>query len=146
MNIDLSYLPALNASLNIVTALFIVLGYNLIRQGAWTGHALCMSMAIISSILFLASYLYYHFHHGATAFPGTGWIRPVYFSILISHTILAILVVPLVLTSLITAVMSKFYWHKKISRVTFPIWLYVSVTGVIIYWLLYHVYGSQNLG
>lgn len=135
----LSFLPSLNAGLNLASALLILLGFILIRQGAWTGHALCMCAALGTSTLFLVSYLTYHYFHGATPFPGQGWIRPVYFAILISHTVLAVAVVPLVLISLSRAIRSRFDRHVKIARVTFPIWLYVSVTGVVIYWLLYQV-------
>ena len=134
----LSFLPSLNAGLNATSAFLIILGFILIRQGAWTGHALCMCAALATSTLFLISYLVYHYFHGATPFPGHGWIRPVYFTILISHTILAVTVVPLVLVTLSRALKSQFDRHVKIARVTFPIWLYVSVTGVVIYWMLYH--------
>jgi putative membrane protein len=137
---SLSFLPSLNAGLNLITALFIVIGYFLIRQGAWTGHALCMILALLTSTLFLISYLYYHFHHGSTHFLGQGWIRPVYFVILISHTILAIVIVPMVITTFFWALRSRFQKHVRWARMTFPLWLYVSCTGVIIYWLLYHAY------
>ena len=140
MNPDfLSFLPSLNAGLNATSALLIILGFVLIRQGAWTGHALCMCLAMISSTLFLISYLTFHFFHGSTPFAGQGFIRPVYFTILISHTILAIAVVPLVLISFIRALQSKVDRHMKIARVAFPIWLYVSLTGVVIYWMLYRL-------
>ncbi len=134
----LSSLPSLNAGLNATSALLIILGYILIRQGAWTGHALCMCLALVTSTLFLISYLTYHFFHGTTHFLGTGWIRPVYFTILISHTILAVVIIPLVLITLARALRSRFDLHVKIARITFPIWLYVSCTGIIIYWMLYH--------
>lgn len=133
----LSFLPSLNAGLNATSAFLLILGFVLIKQGAWTGHALCMCSALGTSTLFLISYLTYHYFHGATPFPGQGWIRPVYFGILISHTILAVAVVPLALVTLFHALKSRFERHVKIARVTFPIWLYVSVTGVLIYWMLY---------
>ncbi|MBI4115526.1 MAG: DUF420 domain-containing protein [Candidatus Omnitrophica bacterium] len=135
----LSFLPGMNAGLNAASALLIVLGVIFIRQGAWTAHALCMCAAVGTSTLFLISYLVYHFFHGATPFPGQGWIRPVYFSILISHTFLAIVNVPLVIVTLTRALKSQFERHVKIAHITFPIWLYVSVTGIIIYWMLYRV-------
>ena len=136
---DLKLLPALNAGLNATSAFLIILGFILIKQRAWTGHALCMCLAMLVSTLFLVSYLYYHFHHGRTAFPHYGWIRPVYFTILISHTILAVTVLPLALATLYQALRSRFEKHVRIARVTFPIWLYVSVTGVVIYWMLYRM-------
>ena len=136
---ELSLFPALNAGLNATSGFLIVLGFVLIKQKAWTGHALCMCLALLVSALFLVSYVYYHFHHGSTPFPHHGWIRPVYFSILISHTVLAVLVLPLALITLTQALKSRFDRHVRIARVTFPIWLYVSVTGVVIYWMLYHL-------
>lgn len=135
----LQFFPSLNAGLNATTGLLIIAGYLLIRQGAWTGHALCMGLAMFTSTLFLVSYLVYHYFHGATPFPGQGWIRPVYFTILISHTILAVVVVPLVISSLRFALKSQFEKHRRIARVTFPIWLYVSITGIVIYWMLYRM-------
>lgn len=133
----LSLLPSLNAGLNLASALLLILGFIFIKQGAWTGHALCMCSALGTSTLFLISYLTYHYFHGATPFPGEGWIRPVYFTILVSHTILAAAVPPLALVTLTRALRSQFDRHAKIARWTFPVWLYVSVTGVLIYWMLY---------
>jgi len=135
----LSFLPSLNAGLNMTSAILLILGLVFIRQGAWTGHALCMCSALGTSTLFLISYLVYHYFHGSTPFPGQGWIRPVYFTVLISHTILAVTVVPLALVTLLRALKSKFESHVKVARITFPIWLYVSITGVVIYWMLYRV-------
>lgn len=136
---DLSFFPALNAGLNATSGLLIVLGFIFIKQRAWTGHALCMCLALLVSILFLASYIYYHAHHGSTPFPHHGWIRPVYFAILISHTILAVTVLPLASVTLYQALRSRFDKHVRIAKITFPIWLYVSVTGVVIYWMLYRL-------
>ena len=99
-----------------------------------------MIAAFCCSALFLVCYLYFHFHAGIIRFGGAGWIRPVYFTLLISHTILAIVIVPLVLITLFNALRAKFDRHRAIARWTFPLWLYVSVTGVIIYWLLYIAY------
>ena len=134
-----SFLPSLNAGLNAASALLLIIGFIFIRQGAWTGHALCMCSALGTSTLFLISYLTYHAFHGATHFPGLGWIRPFYFTILISHTILAALVPPLAIATLVPALKSRFDKHLRIARVTFPVWLYVSLTGILIYWMLYRV-------
>lgn len=135
---DISKLPALNAALNSASAVFLVLGYVFIRQRALTGHVMSMLAAFGTSILFLVSYLYYHAHHGSTPYLKTGVIRWVYFSILISHTILAVVNLPLSLTTIILGLRGKFGKHVRIARITFPIWLYVSGTGVVIYWMLYH--------
>ncbi len=135
----LASLPTLNAGLNATTAFLIILGFILIRQGAWTAHALCMCLALGTSTLFLVSYLTYHYFHGSTPFMQQGWIRPVYFTILISHTILAVTVVPLTLVTLYWALRSQFYTHVKIAKITFPVWLYVSVTGIMVYWMLYRM-------
>ena len=139
MFLDYSSLPTLNAALNATSGVLIILGFVLIRQKALTGHVICMMGAMVTSTLFLISYLIYHFHHGATPFPGGGWIRPVYYTILISHTLLAIVVVPLVFATLYPALKSRFDTHVRLARWTFPVWLYVSITGVIIYWMLYHL-------
>ena len=136
---ELSLLPSVNASLNTASALLLIFGYFLIRQRAITGHTICMLLACGTSTLFLVSYLYYHYHHGATPFPGHGPIRLLYFGILISHTILAVMIVPLVLTTLFWAFRSRFEKHKIIARITLPMWIYVSVTGVVVYWMLYRV-------
>ena len=96
--------------------------------------------AVVSSSLFLASYLYYHYHVGSVRFTGQGWIRPVYFGILITHTILAATVVPLVITTLVRALRERFDRHRAIARWTYPIWMYVSITGVVIYLMLYHIF------
>ena len=103
-------------------------------------HKAAMLGACVTSLLFLVSYVFYHAHHGAARFTGEGWIRPVYFSILISHTILAALIVPLVIITVIRGARSQFEKHKAIAKITLPLWLYVSVTGVIIYGMLYRVH------
>lgn len=136
---NLSTLPAVNASLNATTALLLILGYTLIRQRAITGHTMCMLAACGTSALFLVSYLYYHFHHGSTPFPGQGWVRPFYFTILISHTILAVVNVPLVIMTLRWAFKGRFDKHVRLARITLPVWFYVSVTGVVVYWMLYRM-------
>ncbi|NBC64105.1 MAG: DUF420 domain-containing protein [Bacteroidetes bacterium] len=129
-------LPALNAFLNSVSTLLILSGYVAIRKKKYKVHMRFMLTAFITSSLFLISYLVYHHYVGDTPFPGQGFIRPVYFTILISHIILSAFVVPLVLTSYYFAFSGKFKTHRKVSKWTFPIWLYVSVTGVTIYFML----------
>lgn len=137
---ELSRLPSLNASLNATSAALLILGYYFIRQRNVLAHRRCMKLAFAVSILFLCSYLYYHAHAGSTRFTGEGWIRPVYFSMLLSHTVLAAAVPILAMMTLYRALNNQFEQHVSIARWTLPIWLYVSVTGVVIYWLLYHVY------
>jgi len=135
--IPLSALPGINASLNSISALLLAIGYILIRRGRVAAHRFCMLSAFATSTLFLLSYLTYHFQVGSVPYEGQGWVRPLYFSILISHVILAAAIVPLALVTLVRAVRGKFERHKRIARWTLPIWLYVSVTGVIVYWMLY---------
>ena len=129
-------LPALNAMLNSVSTVLIVLGFIAVRQRKFSRHMKLMLSAFVTSSLFLISYLIYHHYVGHTPFPGEGWIRPVYFFILVTHIILSTFVVPLVLTSFYFAYAGKFSTHRKVSRWTFPIWLYVSVTGVAIFFIL----------
>ena len=105
-----------------------------------TAHRACQIAALVVSLLFLASYLTYHYHHGATRFLGVGLVRPFYFTILTSHTILAIAIVPLVFLSFYRAFRGDFVRHRRIARITLPLWLYVSITGVIVYLMLYHIY------
>jgi uncharacterized membrane protein YozB (DUF420 family) len=138
----ISYLPHINAFLNGTCALLLVAGYSFIRTGRVAAHRACQLSAVVVSILFLASYLTYHYHHGATRFAGQGLARPLYFTILISHTILAILIVPLVGITLYRALRADFVRHRRIARITLPLWLYVSVTGVIVYLMLYQIYPS----
>jgi uncharacterized membrane protein YozB (DUF420 family) len=133
-------LPSVNATLNATSAVLLVVGYYHIRQGHQQAHRTCMLAAFLISVLFLISYLIYHFHAGTTRFTGQGWIRPVYFALLLSHTILAALVPFLGVLTLSRALRQQFDRHRAIARWTLPIWLYVSVTGVVIYWLLYHIY------
>jgi len=137
--ITLSSLPGLNAVLNSASALLLLSGYVFIRSGRVAAHRRCMLAAFATSALFLTSYLIYHYHVGSVAFTGQGWIRRVYFTILISHTILAVAIVPLVLITLSRALRSRFDQHKRIARWTLPLWFYVSVTGVIVYWMLYRM-------
>ena len=139
MNIPLAVLPVLNATLNSASAVLLASGYVLIRRRAVAAHKACMLAATATSTIFLISYLYYHAHHGITKFQGTGIVRPVYFTILISHTFLAALQVPLILTTLYQAFRGNFQKHRAIARITLPIWLYVSITGVVVYWMLYRI-------
>lgn len=138
-------LPSVNAFLNGLSAVLLVTGYGAIRQRRITFHKTCMLAALAVSALFLTSYLYYHFKVKAgqpTSFTGQGWIRPAYFAILFSHTILAAVVAPLALLTAFRALRGQFVQHARLARWTFPIWLYVSITGVVVYWMLYHLYPS----
>ncbi|HZQ91095.1 MAG TPA: DUF420 domain-containing protein [Terriglobales bacterium] len=137
---DYSIFPVIDASLNGASAVLITTGRVLIGRGRIAAHRACMIAAVVTSSLFLASYLYYHAHVGSVRFPGQGWVRPVYFGILISHTLLAAAVVPLVLMTLSRALRQRFDRHRAIARWTYPVWLYVSVTGVVIYFMLYRIY------
>jgi len=138
----ISYLPHLNACLNASSAVLLFLGYSFIRRGNIGAHRTCQTSALVVSILFLISYLTYHFHHGTTRFAGQGFVRPLYFIILTSHTILAVVIVPLVAVTFVRALRADFVKHRRIARITLPLWLYVSVTGVIVYLMLYQIYAS----
>jgi putative membrane protein len=135
--ISVSELPAVNAALNSLSAIFLVGGYYFIRSRNIGAHKACMLSAFATSVLFLISYLVYHYQVGSVPFKGQGGIRVVYFTILVSHTILAVTVVPLALITLSRAFKERFAAHRRIARWTFPIWLYVSITGVIVYAMLY---------
>ena len=132
-------LPALNAILNATSAGLLALGYVLIRRGRRAAHQQVMQAALACSAIFLASYLTYHAQVGSVRFQGRGPIRTVYFAILISHTILAIVIVPLALVTFVRARRGRFDRHRAIARVTLPLWAYVSVTGVVVYWMLYRL-------
>jgi len=136
-------LPTLNAALNGTSAILLALGYRFIRRREIAAHRACMLAAFVVSILFLTSYLVYHAQVGSVRFPGTGTVRAVYFAILISHTILAALVPFLAICTLYRALRGEFARHRRIARWTFPVWLYVSITGVVIYVMLYQIYGAQ---
>lgn len=133
-------LPALNATLNGLSAVFIATGYVLIRRGHRDLHKRCMLAALVTSSLFLVSYVIYHANTGSRPFPGTGVIRLVYFAILITHVVLAALILPLALTTTARGLKAQYARHVRIARWTLPIWLYVSVTGVVIYLMLYQLY------
>jgi uncharacterized membrane protein YozB (DUF420 family) len=137
---SLHELPTLNAALNATSAILLITGYVFIRRRKIAAHKVCMLSATVVSILFLVSYVIYHQAVGFTRFTGEGPIRVVYFAILIPHTILAVVaVVPLVATTLTRALKGQFDRHRRIARWTLPIWLYVSVTGVMVYWMLYQL-------
>jgi uncharacterized membrane protein YozB (DUF420 family) len=134
--------PVINATLNGTSAVLLLAGRWQIKRGRMAAHRALMLTAVCTSTLFLASYLYYHWHVHLVLFQGQGWVRPVYFSILISHTILAATIVPLVIITLSRAVRERFDRHRAIARWTYPLWLYVSVTGVVIYFMLYHWFAA----
>jgi putative membrane protein len=134
--------PALNAALNATAAVLLVSGYTFIRRRNVTAHRVCMVAAFLASTAFLISYLIYHARVGSVPFHGQGWIRPVYFFILFTHIVLAAAILPLALVTLSRALREQFDRHKRIARWTLPVWLYVSVTGVVIYFLLYHLYAA----
>ena len=131
------HLPTLNAGLNALAATLLIAGFIAIRRGRRERHQRCMLAAFATSTVFLVSYLIHKATAGHTPFPGSGMARTVYLSILLTHTVLAASVVPLALLTIRAAFTQRFERHKKLARVTFPIWLYVSVTGVVIWWFLY---------
>ena len=142
-------LPAVNAGLNGLSAVLLSCGYYYIRQKNQTAHRNCMIAALISSALFLCCYITYHgylgyvLHQGPTVFRNPAWFRPIYLTILLTHTLLAIVIVPLVLMTVRRAQKSRFDAHRRIARWTWPLWMYVSVTGVIIYLLLYQIFPQR---
>ena len=131
-----SSLPALNASLNSLAAVFLVCGFVAVRRRRWRGHMRFMLAALASSALFFVSYLVYHHYQRHTPFTGVGWVRPVYFVVLITHVVLAALVVPMILLSFFTSLSGRLALHRRLSRYTLPVWLYVSVTGVAVFLML----------
>ena len=133
-------LPAVSAMLNGATAALLTCGYAMIRRRRILLHKICMLSALGVSALFLTSYLWYHAHAGIKHFEGRGWLRPVYFAILISHTVLAVVIVPLALTTVYLGLRARHPTHQRIARWTLPIWLYVSLTGVVVYLLLYRLF------
>ena len=142
-------LPAVNAALNTLSAVFLGMGYYFIRQKRWVPHYRCMIAAFVASALFLACYLTYHayvayyLHRGPTRFVNPAWFRPVYLFILGTHTVLAMAALPLALLTLWRGVRQRFELHRKVARWTWPIWMYVSVTGVLIYLLLYQIFPQK---
>lgn len=133
-------LPALNATLNGLSAIFIMTGYVLIKRGERELHKRCMLAALVTSSAFLVSYVIYHANTGSRPFPGTGVVRAIYFVILITHVLLAATILPLALTTTARGLRAQYTRHVAIARWTFPLWLYVSVTGVVIYLMLYQMY------
>jgi len=137
--VTVSDLPAVNATLNAVAAVLLATGWILIRRGRFRAHRAVMITAFCTSVLFLISYLTYHAHIGSKHFPGTGAIRVVYFTILLTHTVLAAAIVPLVLVTLSRGLSARYDRHRAIARWTLPLWMYVSVTGVVVYYMLYQM-------
>jgi uncharacterized membrane protein YozB (DUF420 family) len=132
-------LPAVNAVLNATSAVLLAVGWLLIRSGRRRAHQKVMLAALGTSTLFLVSYLVYHANVGSVRYQGQGGLRAVYFSILLTHTVLAAAIVPMVLVTTVRALRDRFDAHRRIARVTLPLWAYVSVTGVVIYWMLYRL-------
>ena len=137
---DITVLPHFHASCNAITTVLLLAGFYFIKQGKKDHHKACMVSALVVSALFLASYLTYHYFVGTFKFAGQGPVRVLYFFILTTHTVLAIAALPMIVMTIYRAVKENFEAHKKIARYTLPVWLYVSVTGVLVYWLLYHIY------
>lgn len=138
--VAIAYLPALNAALNAVSAILLTTGYLFIRRRKVREHRRCMLCAFLTSTVFLVSYLTLRYFAGMTRFTGRGWIRPMYFTVLISHTILAAAIVPLALVTISRGMAGRYDRHVRIARWTLPLWLYVSATGVLVYWMLYHLF------
>ena len=137
-------LPACNATFNGLAGVFLSFGYYFIKRGKVIAHRNCMISAVCSSALFLTGYLTYHFTvRGVTHFRNPAWFRPIYLTILLTHTVLAVVIVPLVLIALSRALRQRFDQHKRIARWTWPLWMYVSVTGVLIYLLLYQIFPQR---
>lgn len=134
-----SDLPALNATFNGISFVLLVTGYVFIRRKQWRKHRACMIAALVASGLFLTSYVIYHAQVGSVPFQKTGWIRTVYFAVLIPHVILAVLMVPPVIVTVSRGLSAKYDKHRRIARLTLPVWLYVSITGVIVYLMLYRL-------
>lgn len=139
---NVAILPTINATLNGTSAVLLVTAHRMIKRGRVATHRGLMLTAVATSTLFLICYSYYHWHVGHVIFPRHGWVRAVYLSILTSHIILAAAIVPLVIVTLSRALRGHFDRHRAIARWTYPIWLYVSVTGVVIYLMLYHLFAA----
>ncbi|MBI3882289.1 MAG: DUF420 domain-containing protein [Verrucomicrobia bacterium] len=134
-------LPAVNACFNATSTVLLVMGWVFIQQGNKVAHRNCMIAALISSTLFLAGYLTYHIAvHAVTRFTNPAWFRSIYLVLLLTHTVLAVVIVPLIAITLVRALRERFDAHRRIARWTWPLWLYVSVTGVLIYLLLYQIF------
>lgn len=142
---NLAFLPTLNACLNFLSAVFLFLGYISIKKKNKKAHKTFMLSAFFVSSLFLASYLYYHYHFPAKLFPDLGWIKTFYLTLLFTHIILAVLMLPFIFISFFHAYKQSFVKHKKIAKFALAMWFYVSVTGVIIYLMLYHFFETTPL-
>ena len=137
---SLSDLPAINACLNTLSTVFLSAGYFFIRRKNQIAHRNCMLAAFFTSAVFLACYLIYHYYARRTVFQDPAWFRPIYLALLLTHTVLAVVIVPLILYTLHLARKERFETHRRVARWTWPMWMYVSVTGVIIYLLLYQIF------
>jgi uncharacterized membrane protein YozB (DUF420 family) len=137
--LNVTDLPALNATLNSISTILLITGWVFIRRGDRAKHKACMIAALVTSALFLTSYVIYHLQVGSVPFTGTGWIRTVYFAVLIPHVILAAAIVPPILITASRGLTAKYDKHRRIARWTLPVWLYVSITGVIVYLMLYQL-------
>ena len=140
---NLSDLPTLNACLNGASTVFLSAGYYFIRKGNKTAHRNCMIAALITSALFLTSYLIYHYNAGRTSFPNPHWFRSTYLVILLTHTVLAVAILPMVFMTVYRAIRGQWDRHRRIARWAWPVWMYVSVTGVLIYLLLYQIFPQK---
>lgn len=138
-----SDLPAVNATLNGLAAVCLTAGFVFIRQGNRAAHRNCMLTALLLSVLFLICYITYHLKAGRTVFQNPAWFRPIYLTLLLTHTVLAVTIVPMIIITASRALRERFDAHKKIARWTWPLWMYVSVTGVIIYLLLYQIFPQK---
>jgi len=135
--------PAINASLNALSGIFLLIAFVLIRRKRIQAHKRFMLAACTSSLVFLVSYLSYHSVAGTTRFAGLGWSRPVYFTLLLTHTVLAVVIVPLAVISVFNGLKMRVSTHRRFAKVTFPLWMYVSVTGVLVYFFLYQWFPSR---
>jgi len=142
---SISDLPALNALLNAISTVFISAGWYAIRRNYWRQHIACMIAALLTSIAFLTSYLIYHAHAGSVRFTAQGIVRPIYFTILLTHVLLAFVILPLVIVTVVPVFRRRWDKHRRLGRWTMPIWLYVSVTGVIVYLMLYRWFPPARL-
>jgi putative membrane protein len=140
---SISDLPTLNAILNSISAILLTVGYVFIKQKNRNAHRNCMIAAFSTSALFLTSYLIYHFNVGSVKFQGQGMVRTIYFAILLTHTILAVAIVPMIFVTFARALKGNFSRHRAIAKWTLPVWLYVSITGVVVYLMLYQLYPAR---
>jgi uncharacterized membrane protein YozB (DUF420 family) len=142
--VTIAELPAVNASLNGLSACLLAAGFAFIRRGQVRVHRFCMVAALVVSTAFLVCYVTYHASYGSTPYTGTGWMRRIYFVVLVPHVLLAMTVVPLALLTVARALREDFVRHRRIARITFPIWMYVSISGVLVYWMLRGAYAGAT--